>query len=78
MLRIGAVRWRGKCSKHPSYDPTDGVGLTVATCERCAMLKEILDLQRRMLELMRRFNPPREKKRGPTDADRQIGLFDDF
>jgi hypothetical protein len=78
MLRIGIVRWRGKCSRHPSFDPTDGPGTTAATCERCGKLAEILDHQRKMIELMRSFAPPRERKRLPSDADRQISLFDDF
>ena len=78
MLRIGAVRWRGKCSKHPSFDPTDGMPATAATCERCGMLRDIWEHHRKMMDLMKRFTPPKERKRPPSDADRQISLFDGF
>jgi len=78
MLRIGIVRWRGKCSRHPSFDPCDAPGATPPACERCAKLSEILAHHTRMLELMKSFVQPRERKRPMSDADRQISLFEDF
>jgi len=63
MLKIGSVRWRGKCSRHPSFDPyTDGPGAIEARCQRCAALIEINALHERMLMLMRNFAPPQSSK----------------
>jgi len=77
MLKIGVVRWRGKCSRHPSFDPcSDGPGAIKGGCTRCASLVEIYDLHRRMVSLMRGFAPPVAKKKTPDTFDeRQIGLF---
>jgi hypothetical protein len=77
MLKIGVVRWRGKCSRHPSFDPCfDGPGAIKGGCTRCAALVEIYDLHQRMVALMRGFTPPVVKKKNADDfAERQIGLF---
>ena len=77
MLKIGAVRWRGKCSRHPMFDPyTDGPGAVKAGCQRCAALIEINALHQRMLALMKTFAPPHaERKPKPGLADLQESLF---
>lgn len=78
MLKLGAVKWRGKCSRHPMFDPTvDGQGAVKGGCPRCEMLVEISALHRKMLGLMRTFSPPPEKKKASTIDDRQIGLFEE-
>ena len=42
MVKIGSVRWHGKCSRHSMYDPeTDGLGGIRGGCKRCEMLLEI-------------------------------------
>jgi hypothetical protein len=79
MLKIGSVRWRGKCTKHPGFDPaTEGPGAIRGNCQRCSDLMVIHDLHQKTLRLMRTFRPAEEKKTAPkTDAadDRQMGLF---
>jgi hypothetical protein len=78
MLKIGSVRWRGKCTKHPGFDPaTVGAGAVKGNCQRCNDLVVIYDLHQKALRLMRTFRPAEEKKSPPqVEADdRQMGLF---
>jgi len=77
MLKIGVVRWRGKCSRHPAFDPySDGVGAVRGGCSKCLALVEIHDYHRKMMTLMRGFAPPIVKKK-QQDAfeERQESLF---
>ena len=82
MLKIGIVKWRGKCSKHPGFDPySDGRGAIRGGCSRCEALLEIYALHSKMIGLMRQFNPPDPKKtaRKPNDDSHlQESLFDDL
>ncbi|MDE3198942.1 MAG: hypothetical protein KGN84_21515 [Acidobacteriota bacterium] len=77
MLRIGVVRWRGKCSKHPGFDPViDGPEAVRGACEKCAALIEIHKCHQKMLGLMRGFAPPPVKR--PVTSrfnDTQESLF---
>jgi hypothetical protein len=81
MLKIGSVRWRGKCAKHPGFDPAmDGPGAVKGNCPRCNDLVAIHELHQQALRLMRTFRPSEEKKTAAkVDAElaneRQMGLF---
>ena len=77
MLKIGSVRWRGKCSRHPAFDPyEDGRGAVKAGCPKCESLAEIHECHQRMLKLMRGFTPQQSKKKPePEFADLQESLF---
>jgi hypothetical protein len=77
VLKIGSVRWRGKCPRHPRFDPyMDGPGAVRGACEKCTLLVEIHKRHTEMLAMMRRFAPPQETKRKPNDPlDRQASLF---
>ena len=77
MLKIGVIRWRGKCSRHPMFDPfADGPGAVKGGCERCAALLEIHRSHQRMITLMRGFNPPASRKNAQTAFDdAQASLF---
>jgi len=79
MLKIGAVKWRGKCSRHPMFDPFEGGrGAVRGGCPRCTTLVEICEMHQKMLALMRTFAPPPEKKQRPKASpvsSLQIGLF---
>jgi hypothetical protein len=79
MLKIGTVRWRGKCSRHPRFDPfEDGPGGVRGACPRCTSLLEIWEAHQKMLSLMRTFVPPPDKKRTKPGLDNlQIGLFEE-
>lgn len=79
MLKIGSVRWRGKCPRHPRFDPyLDGRGAIRGNCEKCAALVDIHNHHVQMLALMRRFTPPPEPKRRAAATDHlQESLFGD-
>lgn len=79
MLKIGTVRWRGKCSRHPMFDPfEEGRGGVRGGCEKCTTLVEICEMHQKMMALMRTFAPPADKKRNASPlASLQIGLFED-
>jgi hypothetical protein len=80
MLKIGSVRWRGKCLRHPEFDPYQGEHKAVRTgCARCAALQEIHECHRRMLALMREFTPPGTARRPAVEsAPMQESLFGEF
>jgi hypothetical protein len=80
MLKIGNVRWRGKCSRHPRFDPhLDGRGGIKGGCEKCTALADIYAHHVQMLALMRGFAPPqRPTRKAKSDADLQTTLFADF
>lgn len=77
MLTLGTLRWRGRCSRHPTFDPCDGEGAIRGACARCYALLEIYTQHRRLVELIRAFGPMRDR---PTvkvlDDSRQASLFD--
>lgn len=78
MLKVGTLRWKGRCSRHPKYDPNDGEAAIRGACNRCYALLEIHRQHRRLLELMRAFGPLRDR---PANAARVIdehqpSLFD--
>jgi hypothetical protein len=77
MPKIGSIRWRGKCSKHPGFDPyTDGHGAVKGGCTRCAALVEINNCHQRMLTLMRGFAPPQAARKPKAEPpDLQARLF---
>lgn len=79
MLKIGTVKWNGKCGKHPMFDPdADGPGAVKGGCTRCAELVAIHESHQRTLQLMRAFGPGSGMRRRRTNLpeDRQQGLFD--
>jgi len=80
MLKIGSVRWRGKCPRHPRYDPyLDGRAAIRGGCEKCTALADIHQIHMQMIALMRTFAPPQKPKRTlATDADLQTNLFGDL
>jgi hypothetical protein len=78
MLKIGAVKWRGKCAKHPGFDPeVDGPGAVKGNCQRCNDLVVIHELHQKAMRLMRTFRPAEEKKVEKVQLadDRQMELF---
>ncbi len=80
MLKIGSVKWRGKCPRHPKFDPyLDGRGAIRGGCEKCAALCDIYSHHVQMLALMRGFTPPQNVKRRPAKAaELQTSLFGEF
>ena len=77
MLKIGSIRWRGKCPRHPRFDPyLDGRAAIKGGCEKCTALVDIHNHHVQMLALMRRFTPAQEGKRRPAAVQNlQESLF---
>jgi hypothetical protein len=76
MLKLGTLRWKGKCKRHPAFDPADGEGAIKGACTRCYALLDIYAQHRRLVELIRSFGPPREKISKAARQEFQMGLFD--
>jgi hypothetical protein len=79
MLKIGAVKWHGKCPRHPMFDPEkDGISAIKGGCTRCQELLAIFESYRRTLQMMRAFAPFPAKSKEPAEPepDRQQDLFD--
>jgi len=79
MLKLGTLRWKGRCARHPRYDPAlDGEGGVRGGCTRCLRLLEIHEHHARLIAMMRSFGPLRERadKNGEKTPDPQRGLFD--
>jgi hypothetical protein len=80
MLKIGSIRWKGRCHKHPMYDPEiDGLGGVRGGCQRCEVLLEIFTHHAKLVRLMREFGSRADNKaklKMNGDADRQLSLLD--
>ena len=80
MLRIGSIRWKGRCHKHPGYTPeTDGLGGIRGGCERCELLLDIYTHHSSLVRLMREFGSRTESRtKAPADENsrRQMSLLD--
>ena len=81
MLKIGSIRWRGRCPRHPSFNPyTDGRGAIKGACAKCAALADISEMHQKMIALMRNFAPPQPARKPvpiPAPDRRQTNLFSD-
>jgi hypothetical protein len=79
MLKIGSIKWRGKCTKHPRFDPAmDGPGAIRGNCERCNDLVVIHDLHQKALRIMRTFRPVDERRtvvKPGSIEEQQLDLF---
>lgn len=80
MLRIGSIRWKGRCHKHPGYTPeVDGLGGVRGGCKRCELLLDIYTQHAALVRLIREFGTRTESKAKPLvdeDATRQMSLLD--
>jgi hypothetical protein len=76
MLKIGTLRWRGRCSRHPDFDPSDGASAIRGECPRCQALLDIYIQHRRLLQMMRDFGQMRDRPRKVAERQLQRNLFD--
>jgi hypothetical protein len=77
MLRLGTVRFRAKCPRHPRYNPAiEGEGAIKGGCPKCQLLLEIFHAHRQMVMLMRQMKDTSQKQRAArVDSDTQMDLF---
>ena len=54
MVKLGTVRFKARCDRHPGYDPHDGTGGVRGGCKRCQLLLEIHQSHARVVELIRK------------------------
>jgi hypothetical protein len=80
MLKIGSIRWKGRCHKHLGYNPEiDGLGGIRGGCKRCEMLLEIYTQHTSLVRLIREFGSRSDNRAKPLsngDAERQMSLLD--
>jgi hypothetical protein len=79
MLKIGSVKWKGKCNKHTGYDPEpDGEGGIRGGCARCRLLLDIFLHHTRLVRAMREFGAfePKQKPSRKARDEYQPLLFD--
>ena len=78
VLKIANVRWKGRCSKHPKYDPRlDGEGGVRGGCQRCYALLAIFRQHHDLMRAVREFGTTAERKRAETvKPNNQPSLFD--
>jgi len=79
MVTLGTIRFKGRCDRHPGYNPLDGVGGIIGGCKQCQLLLEIFDAHARLVELIRKVRnnagPAQLRKVGPEVDKRQTSLF---
>jgi hypothetical protein len=78
MVRVGSVRWQGRCAKHPRYNPAiDGPGGIRGGCRRCELLLEIWTQHSKLVRLMREFGTREHVKPKPENdyVERQMSLL---
>jgi hypothetical protein len=79
MLRLGTVRFRAKCPRHPRYNPAlEGEGAIKGGCQKCQLLLEIFYAHRQMVTLMKKVKDVSQKQGSGTRAhsETQMDLFD--
>lgn len=77
MLRIGNIRWKGKCRTHPLYNPAqEGEYAIKGGCPRCKLLLDIFQQHKKMVQMMREFAPRDERPKKAAPEGTQTLLFD--
>ena len=78
MLKVGSIRFRAKCARHPRYNPAlDGLAGIKGGCPKCHLLLEIFESHRKLVSLMRQAIPIRDPFPGtpPSNSKSQLSLF---
>ena len=77
MLKIGVIRWKGRCPKHPGYSPEiDGLGGIRGECQRCEMLLEIYGHHAALIQLIRQFGtrPDVKSRSRQLESEKQMSF----
>jgi len=77
MLKLGSVRFRAKCARHPKFNPArEGLAAIRGACPKCHLLLDIFEMHQRLVGLMRQAVPPRETPAKASGASgNQLPLF---
>lgn len=79
MVKLGTVRFKGRCDRHPGFDPHDGRGGIRGGCKRCELLLDIYDTHARLTEMIRKarndMDPVKPKAVAARADARQTLLF---
>jgi hypothetical protein len=79
MLKLGTVRFKGMCKRHPGFDPMDGAGGVRGGCKRCELLLEIHNTHLRLVELIVKAKngegPALVRRTAAKEEIRQPSLF---
>jgi hypothetical protein len=80
MVKIGSVRFKGVCKRHPRFDPMEGAGAVRGGCRCCLLLLEIHQAHGKLVELIRQSKNELEDERPRRGASslidsRQQALF---
>ena len=77
MLKLGTVRFRAKCARHPRYNPAlDGEAAIRGACPKCHILFDIFRAHRHLISLMQQVKDTSQSKTFATSAaDHQLDLF---
>lgn len=78
MLKIANVTWKGRCARHPTYDPrSDGEGGIRGGCLRCYALLSIYRQHHALMDAVREFGSSIERKtKERAKPDNQPSLFE--
>jgi hypothetical protein len=77
MLKLGTVRFRARCARHPRYNPAiDGEAAIRGGCPKCHLLLDIFRAHRQLVSLMQQVKEANQNKTDATSAaERQLDLF---
>ena len=79
MVKLGTVRFKGRCDRHPGFDPNDGRGGIRGGCKRCELLLDIFNAHARLTDMIRKarneMDPVRPKAAAARADARQTLLF---
>ena len=79
MVKLGTISFKGRCDRHPGFDPHDGRGGIRGGCKRCELLLEIHETHARLTDLIRKarneMDAVRPKAAAAAADDRQTLLF---
>jgi len=79
VLKLGSIRFRARCTRHPAYDPANGGEFAIrGGCKRCEQLLELFKAHAHFVALARQVKNLAEEERprhDDPDDDRQASLF---
>lgn len=78
MLKLGTVRFKARCTRHPSFNPLlDGEVAIKGGCPKCHLLMDIFYAHQKLVRLMHQAKPDAERRKNEeaAAAENQLPLF---